>query len=94
MQPVVVVQVDIPEGNAGIGARRPDVVTRQRVKVLHARVAPHHQRQVAQVVPHMLPEPRHVAMVVCVTAGHTSSGLVSMSNASDMLHLLLSLSSP
>ena len=79
MEVVLVVQVDVPEGNAGVGAWRPYVVTAERVKVLHAGVAPHHQRQVAQVVPHMLPELGHVAVVLIIPA-RLLKALVSLSH--------------
>ena len=73
MEVVLVVQVHVPEGNAGIGARRPYVVAAERVKVLHAGIAPHHERQIAQIVPHMLPEFCHVAMILVVPACFPSS---------------------
>ena len=68
LQMVPVVQGDVLEGNAAVGARGPHIVPAQRVKVLHAGVAPQKQRQVPQVEPDVLPEAAHVPIVVILSA--------------------------
>ena len=68
LQMVLVVQGDFIEGDAAIGARGPVIVPGQRVKVLHAGVAPQEQRQVPQVEPDVLPEAAHVPIVVVLSA--------------------------